>query len=305
MYGKLRPYLNKAIIADEDGFCTTEIVAIPEDSFLIPLSPEYLKLCLMSPFFVEYATRCSYGVKMPRLGTKDAKAAAIPFPPIQEQNRIVAKLKNTLGLIDKAEKAYSELAGPLSDRFRSLCLERAIKGELVPQLNDEPAVEQIGATPKEIPFSIPEKWKWVNLGDAFQLKAGKFISASEIKKEGPYPCYGGNGIRGYVDHYNKEGKFPLIGRQGALCGNINVANGRFYATEHAVIADGGNLIDPDCAAYFLQHLNLNQYATSTAQPGLSVKRISGTPFPLAPLEEQRRIVEKLNVLFKDLDRLTR
>lgn len=304
LYGKLRPYLNKAIIADEDGFCTTEIVAIPEDSFLIPLSPEYLKLCLMSPFFVEYATRCSYGVKMPRLGTKDAKAAAIPFPPIQEQNRIVAKLKNTLGLIDKAEKAYSELAGPLSDRFRSLCLERAIKGELVPQLNDEPAVEQIGATPKEIPFSIPEKWKWVNLGDAFQLKAGKFISASEIKKEGPYPCYGGNGIRGYVDHYNKEGKFPLIGRQGALCGNINVANGRFYATEHAVIADGGNLIDPDCAAYFLQHLNLNQYATSTAQPGLSVKRISGTPFPLAPLKEQRRIVEKLNVLFKDLDRLT-
>lgn len=304
LYGKLRPYLNKAIIADEDGFCTTEIVAIPEDSFLIPLSPEYLKLCLMSPFFVEYATRCSYGVKMPRLGTKDAKAAAIPFPPIQEQNRIVAKLKNTLGLIDKAEKAYSELAGPLSDRFRSLCLERAIKGELVPQLNDEPAVEQIGATPKEIPFSIPEKWKWVNLGDAFQLKAGKFISASEIKKEGPYPCYGGNGIRGYVDHYNKEGKFPLIGRQGALCGNINVANGRFYATEHAVIADGGNLIDPDCAAYFLQHLNLNQYATSTAQPGLSVKRISGTSFPLAPLKEQRRIVEKLNVLFKDLDRLT-
>ena len=304
LYGKLRPYLNKAILADENGFCSTEIVSIPEESFLVPLLPEYLKLYLMSPSFVEYATRCSYGVKMPRLGTKDAKAAAIPIPPIQEQNRIVAKLKNTLGLIDKAEKAYSELAGPLSDRFRSLCLERAIKGALVPQLNDEPAAEQIGEVPEDIPFSIPEKWKWVNLGDAFQLKAGKFISASEIKKEGPYPCYGGNSIRGYVDHYNKEGKFPLIGRQGALCGNINVANGRFYATEHAVIADGGNLIDPDCAAYFLQHLNLNQYATSTAQPGLSVKRISGTPFPLAPLEEQRRIVEKLNALFKDLDRLT-
>lgn len=304
LYGKLRPYLNKAILANENGFCSTEIVSIPEESFLVPLLPEYLKLYLMSPSFVEYATRCSYGVKMPRLGTKDAKAAAIPIPPIQEQNRIVAKLKNTLGLIDKAEMAYSELEGPLSDRFRSLCLERAIKGVLVPQLNDEPAAEQIGEVPEDIPFSIPEKWNWVNLGDAFQLKAGKFISASEIKEEGPYPCYGGNGIRGYVDHYNKEGKFPLIGRQGALCGNINVANGRFYATEHAVIADGGNLIDPDCAAYFLQHLNLNQYATSTAQPGLSVKRISGTPFPLAPLEEQRRIVEKLNALFKDLDRLT-
>ena len=250
-----------------------------------------------------FASKVS-GSVVKNLNIQKVKSVLIPIPPLDEQHRIVAKLKTTLEIIDKAEKAYSELVGSLSERFRSLCLERAIKGELVPQLVEEPAVEQIGEVLENAHFTIPEKWKWVNLGDAFQLKAGKFISASEIKKEGPYPCYGGNGIRGYVDHYNKEGKFPLIGRQGALCGNINVANGRFYATEHAVIADGGNLIDPDCAAYFLQHLNLNQYATSTAQPGLSVKRISGTPFPLAPLEEQRRIVEKLNALFKDLDRLT-
>ena len=71
-------------------------------------------------------------------GTKDAKAAAIPIPPIQEQNRIVAKLKNTLGLIDKAEKGPFRTRRSSSDQFRSLCIERAIKGELVPQLETNP-----------------------------------------------------------------------------------------------------------------------------------------------------------------------
>lgn len=183
-----------------------------------------------------------------------------------------------------------------AETLKNSILQWAVEGKLVPQLDCEPAVEQIGGVPENVPFTIPEKWKWVKLGNAFELKAGKFIAASEIKKEGPYPCYGGNGIRGYVDHYNKEGKFPLIGRQGALCGNINVATGKFYATEHAVVANGGTLVDPGCAAFFLDQLNLNQYATSTAQPGLSVKRISETPFPLPPIEEQHRIAEKLNEL---------
>ena len=181
LYGKLRPYLNKAILADENGFCSTEIVSIPKESFLVPLLPEYLKLYLMSPSFVEYATRCSYGVKMPRLGTKDAKAAAIPIPPIQEQNRIVAKLKNTLGLIDKAEKAHSELVGPLSDQFRSLCLERAIKGELVPQLGNEPQVKQLSETLEDVTFAIPEKWKWAKLSEvATKIQYGYTASASDL-----------------------------------------------------------------------------------------------------------------------------
>ena len=187
------------------------------------------------------------------------------------------------------------------DVLRQKILEKAIRGELVPQLENEPEAAQIGDSPKEVPFTIPEKWKWLKLGSVFRLKAGKFISSSEIKETGKYPCFGGNGIRGYVDHYNKEGKFPLIGRQGALCGNINIADGRFYATEHAVVADGGELIDSDCAAYFLKQLNLNQYATKTAQPGISVKRISETPFPLPSLEEQRRIVTKINQLFEQID----
>ena len=300
LYSKLRPYLNKVIVADDDGYCTTEIVPISPSVAQAPLDAQYLKIYLMSPYFVGYANQCSYGVKMPRLGTKDAQKALFPIPPIEEQRRIVAELNQLFEQIDRAEKAYNELSGPLSDRFRQLCLEKAIQGKLVPQLESEPVVNQIGDVPDNCPFRLPKKWKWVKLGAAFSLKAGKFISASEIKDSGAYPCYGGNGKRGYVDKFNREGRFPLIGRQGARCGNINLVDGKFYATEHAVVADGGNIIDPDCAAFFLKALNLNQYATKTAQPGLSVKRISKTPFPLAPIQEQKRIVKKIQDLLLEI-----
>lgn len=91
--------------------------------------------------------------------------------------------------------------------------------------------------PLEVPFEIPESWEWSRIESVFYLQARKNIQASEIKEtifEGAFLCYGGNGIRGYVGRYNREGDYPIIGRQGALCGNINRASGKFYATEHAV-----------------------------------------------------------------------
>lgn len=182
------------------------------------------------------------------------------------------------------------------DRLRQLLIQKAIEGKLVPQLDTELPVQQIGSSPSNIPFAIPKKWKWERLDSVFTLQAGKFIAASEISSEGPYLCYGGNGIRGRVSLFNREGRFPLIGRQGALCGNINIADGKFYATEHAVVADSHGIMDADCAFFFLRYLNLNQYATQTAQPGLSVKKISAVGIPVPPLKEQHRIVTRLNEL---------
>ena len=239
---------------------------------------------------------------MPRIGTKDAKTALIPIPPIEEQKRIVRKISDSFKKIQYALDAYNELR-ELSENLKEQILFRSIQGKLVPQLESEHNSCQIGKPLSKVPFSIPKKWKWVALGSAFHLKAGKFISAHEIKNYGMHPCYGGNGKRGYVNKFNREGKFPLIGRQGALCGNINLVEGKFYATEHAVVADGGELVDPDCAAFFLEFLNLNQYATKTAQPGLSVKRISETPYPLPPLAEQKRIAQKVKKLFKMLKKI--
>ncbi len=132
------------------------------------------------------------------------------------------------------------------------------------------------------------------------MQAGKFVSANDIQDEQTgeyfYPCYGGNGLRGYVKKYNNDGDFTLVGRQGALCGNVQIVSGKFYATEHAVVTDGYGQTNVKWAFYFLTALNLNQYATATAQPGLAVSNILEVLLPLPPLSEQHRIVEKLEGL---------
>ena len=151
-----------------------------------------------------------------------------------------------------------------------------------------------------MPFEVPEGWVWSTLGEYFNLQAGKFISADDIHEESshyPYRCFGGNGIRGYVATFNRTGDYPIIGRQGALCGNINYASGEFYATEHAVVVESFGGTNTLWARYLLEQLNLNQYATATAQPGLSVKTINEVAIPIPPIGEQQRIAEAINRCF--------
>ena len=157
----------------------------------------------------------------------------------------------------------------------------------------------------EIPYELPINWEWERIGNVFSLQAGKNIKASEIRDEyteGYYQCYGGNGVRGFVNHFNHEGDYPLIGRQGALCGNINRATGKFYATEHAVCVDTYAGTNISWACLFLAALNLNQYATATAQPGLAVANINEVLIPVPPLPEQSKIVEKISSLMGILRR---
>ena len=210
-------------------------------------------------------------------------------------------------------------------KLRQKILDLAIHGKLVPQdPNDEPAsvlLERIRAEkeqlikegkikapkksksagdtshyPKDVPFEVPEGWVWSTIGEFFNLQAGKFVSAEDIHTESPhfpYRCFGGNGIRGYVSSFNRRGDYPIIGRQGALCGNINYASGEFYATEHAVVVESFSGTDPIWAKNLLEQLNLNQYATATAQPGLSVKTINEVAIPIPPVGEQYRISDAL------------
>lgn len=265
---------------------------------------KFLLYFFKSEYFIRYGVNHFNGtVGQQRVGAQDIKDCLIPVPSVEEQVRIVAKLEDAFAEIDRAEKAYEELQ-TLAGVLRGQILQEAIQGKLVPQMAEEGVVEQIGAAPEEVPFEIPESWRWVKLKSVFSMQAGKFISASSIQPEGRFPCYGGNGLRGYVDISNRKGRFPLIGRQGALCGNVHVVDGEFYATEHAVVVDCGEYGDPDCVGLFLEAMNLNQYATATAQPGLSVKKIIELPFPLPPKDEQVRIVSKVKDLMKQVDALS-
>ncbi len=97
LFSKLRTYLNKVLIAYEDGFCTTEIIPITP---INGIDSSYLNLVLRSPYFLNYTAQRGHGVKMPRLGTNDARKAVIPIPPIKEQHRIVQKTEDLFSELD-------------------------------------------------------------------------------------------------------------------------------------------------------------------------------------------------------------
>ncbi len=109
LYGKLRPYLNKVIVADSDGFCTTEIIPFRCHG---AFNPHFLSLTLRSPYFLSYVNAKSYGMKMPRLGTEDGRQALVPIAPLAEQHRIVAKVDELMALCDmlEAQQADAECA---------------------------------------------------------------------------------------------------------------------------------------------------------------------------------------------------
>lgn len=131
-----------------------------------------------------------------------------------------------------------------------------------------------------------------------ELKAGKAIKAEELvdlpDDNHPYPCFGGNGIRGYIAKKSHCGDYAIIGRQGALCGCVNWASGVFYATEHAVVCKPLNGVNSRFLFYLFTAANLNQYKSQGAQPGLSVQRLNELVFPIPSLSEQQKIVDILD-----------
>lgn len=135
-----------------------------------------------------------------------------------------------------------------------------------------------------------EDWEQRKLGEACQeFKSGNSLKADQIDTAGDYPVYGGNGLRGYTSTYNHDGEFALIGRQGALCGNMNYSVGKAYFTEHAVVVDADENNDTKFLYYMLDTMNLGQYSDQSAQPGLAVNKLVKLENLFPKKEEQRRI----------------
>ncbi len=149
-------------------------------------------------------------------------------------------------------------------------------------------------------FRDAAEWVKSLLDDICHMQSGKFIAAAEISsnfEDGMFPCFGGNGLRGYTKTYNQSGRYSLIGRQGALCGNVNLVDGNFYATEHAVVTTPKSGISTDWLFYNLTLLNLNRFATGQAQPGLSVEVLDKVPCAVPRDEkEQQKIADCLSSL---------
>ena len=140
LYSKLRPYLNKVVLADEEGFCTSEILVF--DFNLI--YNKYALWYLRSPFFVEYAMKDAYGVKMPRLGSNQGNMSLFPLPPLKEQQCIVEKIEELIPLIEHYGKTQTELDTlnkNIKEKLKKSVLQYAIEGKLVAQDEAEGTAE--------------------------------------------------------------------------------------------------------------------------------------------------------------------
>lgn len=142
---------------------------------------------------------------------------------------------------------------------------------------------------------IPIDWDVAPLNSVCKMKSGEGITSSSIDETSNYPVYGGNGLRGYTQRFTHNGNYALIGRQGALCGNVMGVRGKFFASEHAIVVTADDKTDIGWLTYVLDDMQLNQYSESSAQPGLSVAKILrlNIPYP-STLAEQQAIAEALS-----------
>ena len=141
---------------------------------------------------------------------------------------------------------------------------------------------------------IPEGWESPRIEEICGMKSGQSITSISISRNAQYPCFGGNGLRGYTSKFTHDGQYILIGRQCALSGNVHIVADKFFASEHAIVVT----VSPKSSLFWLAELlnykQLNRYTEASAQPGLSVNKILRIRVPLPPLPEQKKIAEILS-----------
>ena len=271
-----RPYILNVEGCIHDGW----LAITPSDCF----DKEFLYYTLLASNW--YFEQVAVGTAVRNLNSERVANTPVPLPPLPEQHRIVSRIESLFAKLDEAKEKVQAVVDGFELR-KSAILHKAFTGELTERWRKEYGVGM-------------ESWKRCLIGEVFDLQAGKNISAKEISSQQTdlyrYPCFGGNGIRGYVEQFNREGEHPIIGRQGALCGNINLANNQFYATEHAVVVSYKMDVSTPWAYHYLKFLDLNQYATATAQPGLAVSNIVKVPIQYIPFEEQQELSRILDTL---------
>ena len=232
------------------------------------LESDYLYYFLLS--LKPYINQIGRGVAQNNINLKILREIEIPIPDIETQRHIAAVLDKVSDVIRLRKQQLAKLDDLIKARF----------------------VEMFGD-----PILVEKNGNLSQLGRICELKAGLFVKADYIQKEskdGLYPCFGGNGCRGYVPDYTHDGDFPIIGRQGALCGNVKYAQGKFHATEHAIVVTPLIPMNRYWIYHLLAHLNLNRYATGAAQPGLAVNNLEKIHVQIPKHTEQEHFAKFAN-----------
>jgi type I restriction enzyme, S subunit len=325
LYGKLRPYLNKVVRADQDGYCSTEIV---------PLSPSaavdggYLFYWLKHPAFLEYVTSVSHGLNMPRLGTEAGKEAPFVLAPINEQKRIADKLDAVLAQVDACRERLDRIPAILK-RFRQAVLASATSGRLTEDWRDVAKPSHVTVDAGSGPFDLPTCWAWARIGTLADVKGGKRLpkGAKLVMENTGFPYIKAGQLKhGTVQKEGQEYLLPdvqkSIGRYivnsgdvyitivGAYIGDTGVIPPEYdkaNLTENAAKICNLNKVRNDYLAFWLRSPvaqdHIDFLVKSGAQGKLALMRIKEIPVPLPSIDEQEEIVRRVEALFAYVDRL--
>lgn len=244
----------------------------------------------------------------------------VPLPPLEEQKRIVEKVKCLFSKIDVIQKSKDEVSR-LSKSLKKQLLQSSISGKLVPQLDEELEVEQIGDAPEEVPFEIPEKWKWVRLESLGTLFSGKTPKADELTSSGNIPYFKISDMNSsenqkymrHTEHYLKTTPKKIF-KAGSIIfpkngGAVFTNKRRFLVRDSIVDLNTGgfypnkNYLDESYAFLLLSSIDFREISKGTALPTIDSSKLKSYLVPLPPLGEQRRIVEKFEKLMLEIQKL--
>ena len=300
--------------------------------------PEYIKYCLDSPYMQNEIHRDSMATTVAQLTIIKAKEMLVPFPPLEEQHRIVAKIEEILPYIDQYDKAYTKLETfnkKFPEDMKKSILQMAMQGKLVEQRPEEGTADELfeqivaekaqrikeGKIKKEkpidfvlsdeIPWDLPENWKWVRFRDITINRDAERVPLSVSEREHlekKYDYYGASGVIDKVDKYLFTEDLVLIGEDGANLLSRStpiafIATGKYWVNNHAHVIECCKGVFIKYFVYYINAISLAKYVTGTAQPKMNQARMNGIWIPLPPLEEQKRIVAKIEEFLPYCDQL--
>ena len=313
------------------GIAAQEIAFNQQINAIIPtpqiVVPAFLLEVFRAPFFQHHLMLKAKGTAVPIINKKEWGTLWVPLPPLEEQSRIVAKLEELKPLVEQFGEAYdklSELEVDFPRKLKSSILQAAMQGKLVPQLDSEPAVEQIGPAldPDDVPFELPEKWKWVQLK---HLNLASFSGGTPTKNNPDYwngtipwasikdLSVDSEELNATQDHITEKG---VANSSTKLVEANNIIVGMRMGLDKIAINKISVAINQDLRAFYLDYKlidpkffikfykTLRFEGSGTTVKGIKKNELMVLLVPLPPLEEQRRIVARIEELFAEVDKMS-
>jgi type I restriction enzyme, S subunit len=266
-----------------------------------PFDYKYIGYYFQTKSYRNYISEISSGININNLKSSQILEVIIPLPPLPEQHRIVAKLEELFSQLDSAVAALKKAKEQIKT-YKQSVLAAAFSGKLT--------IDNSQLTINE-ETSLPEGWKWVIFSTLVNNFDGKRIPISKelrSKRQGRYRYYGATEIVDYIDDYIFDGKYLLIGEDGAnlLSKSRNLAfivEGQFWVNNHAHVLQTKDNCQIDFLCYYINSLDLKQYITGSAQPKLTQANMNRISVPIPPISEQQQIVSEIEARFSEAENL--